>query len=75
VSWAGIVGPAKMPADVVARLNRDINAVLARPEVKQSLARLGFEALSATPVDFGTALKEQYDNWGKAIRAAGLAPN
>jgi len=74
VSWAGLVGPVNMPKDVIARLNRDINTVLARPEVKAALAKLGFEAIGATPGEFGVSLKDQYDNWGKAIRAAGLSP-
>jgi tripartite-type tricarboxylate transporter receptor subunit TctC len=72
VSWAGLFGPAKLPRDVVERLNREVNAVLARPEVRESLAKAAFDPAGSTPEELAAFVKEQYEVWGKAIRDAGL---
>jgi tripartite-type tricarboxylate transporter receptor subunit TctC len=58
-TWFGFVGPAKVPAAVVERLNREINAVLAKPDVLASLAKQGFEIPPpSTPAAFGKIIAD-----------------
>ena len=69
---AGIVGPAGIPADVVQRLNTELNAAMANPEVISQIEKLGF-TLTPTRVDaFGAMLKDQLVAYRKAVRDAGL---
>jgi tripartite-type tricarboxylate transporter receptor subunit TctC len=74
VPWAGMVGPAKMPKDVVERLNREIVAILGRPEIKEQLAKQAFAPRSSTSQEFADHMREQLDIWGKAIKDAGIQP-
>ena len=74
VPWAGMVGPAKMPKEVVERLNRDLNAVLARAEVRESLAKQAFAPRGSTVEEMSVIVREQLDIWGKAVRDAGIQP-
>jgi tripartite-type tricarboxylate transporter receptor subunit TctC len=71
-TWFGFVGPAKLPAPVVERLNREINAVLAKPEVLASLAKQGFEIPPpATPAAFGKIIADDLAKWLPLIKASG----
>ena len=74
VPWAGLVGPAKMPKDVVERLNRELNAILKRPDVRENLAKQAFAGRGSSADEFAGYLKEQLDIWGKAARDAGIQP-
>ncbi len=74
VPWAGMVGPAKMPKDVVDRLNRELNAVLTRPDVRESLAKQAFAPRGSSTEEMSSIIKEQLGVWGKAIRDAGIQP-
>jgi len=71
-TWFGFVGPAKLPAPVVERLNREINAVLAKPDVLASLAKQGFEIPPpATPAAFGKIIADDMAKWVPLIKASG----
>jgi tripartite-type tricarboxylate transporter receptor subunit TctC len=72
--WFGILAPAGTPAPVVARLNKDVNAVLAQPEVKQRLTALGVEPGNGSPADFGQLIGSETKRYGDAIRRLGLKP-
>ena len=74
VPWAGMVGPAKMPKEVVERLNRELNAVLKRADVRENLAKQAFAPRGSTAEEMAAYAKEQLDIWGKAIRDAGITP-
>ena len=74
VPWAGMFGPARMPKDITERLNRELNALLKRPEVRESLAKQAFDAKGATTEEFSVYVKDQYEIWGRAIREAGIQP-
>jgi len=74
VPWAGMVGPAKMPKEVVERLNRELVAILKRPEVQEQLAKQAFAPRSSTVQEFNDYVREQLEIWGKAIRDAGIQP-
>ena len=66
--WWGIVGPAKLPAPVLKRLNEDLNAVLALPEVKEVLAREGAEPRPTTPDAFSKLISADLARWSKLIK-------
>jgi tripartite-type tricarboxylate transporter receptor subunit TctC len=68
----GMGAPKKTPPEIVARLNREINAILADPDVKQRLIELGGEPLIGTPEEFGKVIAEETDKWGKVVTFAGL---
>jgi tripartite-type tricarboxylate transporter receptor subunit TctC len=71
-AWYGIVGPKGTPADVVDRLNREVNAILAEPDKKQRLADLGASLLPGSPADFAKLLADETAKWGKVIHFAGI---
>ena len=64
----------RMPKDITERLNRELNALLKRPEVRESLAKQAFDAKGATTEEFSVYVKDQYEIWGRAIREAGIQP-
>jgi tripartite-type tricarboxylate transporter receptor subunit TctC len=74
VPWAGMVGPAKMPKEVVERLNRELNAILKRADVRENLVKQAFAARGSSAEELAAYLKEQLEIWGKAIRDAGIQP-
>lgn len=73
-SWNGFFGPANMPEDITLTLNAAINRVVQDPEIKAKLAQLGFDAFSGTPEEFAQFVAQQYQQWGKWIQDANLAP-
>ena len=68
----GMGAPAKTPPEVIAKLNREINAVLAEPEVRKRLIELGGEPLIATSEDFGAMIKAETEKWEKVVTSAGI---
>jgi tripartite-type tricarboxylate transporter receptor subunit TctC len=68
----GMGAPAKTPPEIIERLNREINAVLAEPEIKKRLTELGGEPLIATPQDFGEMIKAETEKWEKVVKFAGI---
>jgi tripartite-type tricarboxylate transporter receptor subunit TctC len=70
----GLGGPKNMPAVIVERLNKEINAGLADPKIKARLAELGGGVLALSPADFGRLIADETEKWGKVIRAAGIKP-
>ncbi|WER48206.1 tripartite tricarboxylate transporter substrate binding protein [Cupriavidus sp. WKF15] len=70
--WYGAFGPKGMPTDLVARLNREINAVMSLPEVKKQMNAIGVETATSTPQQFGTILRNDADRYGKLIRELGI---
>ena len=71
VSWLGLVGPAGMPRDLVARLNADTNRILQLPDVKERFAQLGTLPVGGTPEEFGAYMKTQVETWHRVVKAAG----
>jgi len=72
--WAGMFGPARMPKDVTERLNRELNALIRRADVRESLLKQAFDPKGSTVEEFQAYVRDQYDIWGKAIRDAGIKP-
>jgi tripartite-type tricarboxylate transporter receptor subunit TctC len=72
--YFGFGVPKNTPAEIVDRLNREINAGLADPRLKSRLADLGGMTLAGTPADLGMLNAEETDKWAKVIRAANIKP-
>jgi tripartite-type tricarboxylate transporter receptor subunit TctC len=70
--WYGLAAPAATPADIVEKLNTEINAALADPKTKARLADLGCLVFAGSPADFGTFVAGEIEKWAKVIRAAGI---
>ena len=75
LSWSGIAVPAATPRDVVARLNREIGAILARDDMRQKLAEQGAETVGGPPEAFDAHVKSEREKWSRLIRAAGITVN
>jgi len=72
--WSGLGAPKATPAEIVEKLNNEINAGLANPKIKARLADLGGTPLVGSPADFGKLIAEDTEKWGKVIRAANIKP-
>ena len=72
--WYGIGAPAKTPAEIVDKLNREINAALADPGMKGRFAAIGGEPLPGSAGEFGKLIAEETGKWAKVVRAAGIKP-
>jgi tripartite-type tricarboxylate transporter receptor subunit TctC len=72
VVWQGIGAPKNTPAEIIDKLNKEINAGLADPKIKARLADLGSTALAGSPADFGRLIADETEKWGKVIRAANI---
>jgi tripartite-type tricarboxylate transporter receptor subunit TctC len=70
--WYGIGAPRNVPAEIVDKLNKEINAALADPTMKGRLADLGGTPLLGSPADFGKLIAEETDKWGKVVKFAGV---
>jgi tripartite-type tricarboxylate transporter receptor subunit TctC len=71
-TWYGFLAPAGTPPDVVAKLNREIVAIIDQPELHDRLTREGAEPVGDTPAQFGAFIRSEIEKWGKVIRAAGI---
>lgn len=74
-TWVGLLAPTGTPREVVARLNADTAAVLARPDLKDALAAAGAEAAPGTPEQFGTHIRAELAKWAKLIQASNIKPD
>ena len=72
--WYGIAAPRNTPAEIVGKLNREINAAIADPAMKARFAAIGGEPLPGSPAEFGRLIAEETEKWGKVVRAAGIKP-
>src|SRR5262245_39106407 len=68
--WYGIGAPKNTPAEIVAKLNTEVNAALADPNMKARLADLGGTVLAGSPAEFGKLIVDETEKWGRVIRAA-----
>ena len=72
--WYGMSAPKNTPADIVDRLNREINAALSDPAMKSRFADIGGEPLPGSPAEFGKLIADETEKWGRVVRAAGMKP-
>jgi tripartite-type tricarboxylate transporter receptor subunit TctC len=73
-AWIGVGAPANTPLEIIGKLNKEINAALADPKLKVTLAELGSSAVGGPPAEYGRLLAEEAEKWGKVIRAANIKP-
>jgi tripartite-type tricarboxylate transporter receptor subunit TctC len=72
--WLGVGAPRNTPADIVDRLNNEINAALANPEVAARLVDLGNTTLPGSPAHFDKLIADETEKWAKVVKFAGLKP-
>jgi tripartite-type tricarboxylate transporter receptor subunit TctC len=72
--WFALVGPAGLPRDILARMNKEMVAVLAKPTVKEAMLKHGFMARSSTPEALAAYMKDQLGIWKSALKSAGVEP-
>ena len=70
-AWFGVGAPRSTPAEIIDRLNREINACLADPKLHARIADLGGVALTGSPSEFGRLIAEETDKWAKVVRFSG----
>ena len=70
-TWFGVVGPAGLPKDVVAKLNAAFNKAIEDPEVKRKLAAQGADVRGSTPEAFGAYIRSETVRWGKVVKESG----
>jgi tripartite-type tricarboxylate transporter receptor subunit TctC len=68
----GVGAPKGTPAEIIDRLNKDINATLGDPQIKARMAELGSEIFTGSPADFGKIIVEETEKWAKVVKFAGL---
>jgi len=73
-TWSGIGAPKGTPAEIIDKLNKEINAGLVDPKVKARLANMGSTALPGSPADFGKLIADETEKWGKVVRTANIKP-
>jgi len=71
-AWFGVGAPKATPAEIVEKLNKEINAGLADPKIEARLANLGGDVLALSPADFGKLIADETEKWGKVIRALNI---
>ena len=69
VTYYGILGPAGTPAEVIERLNREVNESLKDAELRAAMIKVGFEPRGGTPQDFATLIQEQLQSWAPMVKA------
>jgi tripartite-type tricarboxylate transporter receptor subunit TctC len=72
--WSGVGAPKATPAEIVEKLNKEINAALADPKLKARLADVGGTVLAGSSADFGKLIAAETEKWGKVIKFAGIKP-
>src|SRR5262249_38674361 len=71
-SWSGLGAPRATPAEIVDKLNKEVNAALDDPKMKARLADLGGVALPGSPADFGKLIADETEKGAKVIKFAGI---
>lgn len=74
-SWAGLFGPAKMPAAVVERLNKEFVAAMGRSDVQAAMEKQAFALSPSSPRELAAFVKEQMESYRRILRAAGIEPD
>ena len=72
--WFGVGAPRNTPAEIIDKLNKEINAGLADPRLKTRFADLGASVFPGSPADFGKFIAEETEKWAKVIKFANIKP-
>jgi tripartite-type tricarboxylate transporter receptor subunit TctC len=71
-AWFGVGVPKGTPAEIVDKINKEINAGLADPKMKARLADVGGIAIGGSPAEFGRLIADETEKWAKVVRAADI---
>jgi tripartite-type tricarboxylate transporter receptor subunit TctC len=71
-SWYGILGPAGLPPEIVARLNAELKKIVHSPAMTERFKTLGIEAVTGTPQEFSTYIRSEMDKWRAVVKAADI---
>jgi tripartite-type tricarboxylate transporter receptor subunit TctC len=74
-AWYGVGVPKGTPDDIIDKINKEINAILAEPKAKARLADLGASLLAGSPADFGKLVADETEKWGKVVKFSGAKPD
>jgi tripartite-type tricarboxylate transporter receptor subunit TctC len=74
INWQGIVVPAGTPRAIVERLNREFNAILARPEQRDAILADASEPGGGTPEEFRELIRSEIEKWAQVVKAAKIQP-
>ena len=74
-SWFGIGAPKDTPPEIIATLNKEINAAIANPKIKARLIDLGGTVLPGSPADFGKLIADETEKWAKVVKFSGAKPD
>jgi tripartite-type tricarboxylate transporter receptor subunit TctC len=74
-AWYGVGVPKGTPDDIIDKLNKEINAILAEPKAKARLADLSASLLAGSPADFGKLVADETEKWGKVVKFSGAKPD
>jgi tripartite-type tricarboxylate transporter receptor subunit TctC len=72
--WYGVVVPKATPTEIVKKLNKEINAALADPNMKKRLTDLGAAVFAGSPADFEKFIADEIEKWAKVVKFAGIKP-
>jgi tripartite-type tricarboxylate transporter receptor subunit TctC len=72
--WWGIGAPARTSTEIIEKLHKEVNAVVADPKMQASLVGVGVTPMSATPAEFGKFIADETAKWGKVVKFAGINP-
>jgi tripartite-type tricarboxylate transporter receptor subunit TctC len=72
--WFGVWGPARMPVDLVTKINADVRRALADPGVKERLANLGNDTMDMSPQEFARFVRSEIEDYQRVVRNAGIKP-
>jgi tripartite-type tricarboxylate transporter receptor subunit TctC len=73
-NWQGVIVPAGTPREIVERLNRELNTILAQPLTRELIASTGSEVAGGTPEAFGALIRSETEKWAKIVKQAGIRP-
>ena len=66
--WYGAFGPPGLPAELTARLNKEINAIMMQPDVRAKMEAIGVESVNVTPEQFAATMRTDADKWGRLVK-------
>jgi len=73
-NWYGIAAPVKTPRPIIAKLNAELRAAIAAPDVSERLVALGLDPGTSSPEEFTAFVRDEIGKWAKVVKAAGLKP-
>jgi tripartite-type tricarboxylate transporter receptor subunit TctC len=71
VGWYGVIGPAGLPAPIVARLHEELVKILNEPQVRERIVADGSEPVGSTPEEFRRFMHADLDKWAKLVKESG----